>query len=599
MRSRLTIAAFLLVVAGTANAFADPPERVARVSVLSGTVSFRPATSDEWSPATMNYPLTIGDEVWTDRSSRLELEMGATAIDFDALTSASVLNLDHHVVQLRLLQGTAVARVRELAPGESLEVDTPNSAVSLLRPGVYRISVAPSGESTMVTVRRGDVDIASGASGFPVHADQSAQIDGVDGPTHALVALAPTDEFDQWALDRDQREGMTAASYVPRTMVGYEDLDGFGAWQVTPAYGPVWVPRVQAGWAPYRFGHWVWRAPWGWTWIDDAAWGFAPFHYGRWAFVNNAWVWVPGTVVARPVYAPALVAFVGGPGWQVGASTVPVGWFPLGPREVFVPAYAVSPVYVAAVNRPHGATTVVNVNVTNITYVNRTVPGAVTVVSRETFVRARPVAASIVRVTPEALNTAVIVGHAAPREIVPVAVPRARVAAAPPPAVATRTVVVRMPPPATVVRVPTRRLAAAPPPTAPVGAAPATVPPASQGTPAPVRPAPVQPGTAVARPNAPAPPPAAAPAPHPNPQNAAAEVAARHARERAEISTRHAAERADLQARHAAEAKATEANARAQATLHARQAHEQAALDARQKREQEQLQKRQDAERRK
>ncbi|HEX7136840.1 MAG TPA: DUF6600 domain-containing protein [Vicinamibacterales bacterium] len=577
MRSRLTITTFLIAAACAANALADPPERVARVSVLSGNVSFRPATSDEWSPATMNYPLTVGDEVWTDRSSRLELEMGATAVDFDALTSASVLNLDHHVVQLRLLQGTAVARVRELAPDESLEVDTPNSAITLLRPGLYRIWVSPNGESTTVTVQRGDVEVASGPSAFPVHADQSAEIDGVEGPTHSLVALAPPDEFDQWALARDQREDTTTGvRYMPRTMVGYEDLDGFGAWQVTAAYGPVWVPRVQRGWAPYRFGHWVWREPWGWTWIDDAAWGFAPFHYGRWAVVNSGWVWVPGAVVARPVYAPALVAFVGGAGWQVGVATAPVGWFPLGPREVFVPAYSVSPAYVTALNRPHGVTTVVNVNVTNTTYVNRAVPGAVTVVSRETFVQARPVATAVVPVSPQTLGAAVIVGHAAPREIVPVAVPPVRAAAVPPPAIATRAVVVRTPPPAAVVQVPTRRLTATAPATVPARAAPATVPPASQGAPVAVRPA---------------------PAPHANPQNVAAEMAARHARERAEIDARHASERADLQARHAAEAKTSDANAHAQANLHTRQAHEQAALDARHKREQEQLQKRQDAER--
>jgi hypothetical protein len=584
MRSPQTIVGvILLLVAGAADTFADPPERVARISVLDGTVSFRTADSDQWSPASMNYPLTIGDEVWTDRASRLELEMGATAVDFDAQTAASVLNLDHHVVQLRLLQGTAVARVRELAPGESLEVDTPNSAVSLLGPGIYRITVSPSGESTMVTVRRGDADIASGISGFPLHAAQSAQIDGVEGPTLSLVALSPPDEFDQWAIARDPRIETTAVRYMPRTVVGYEDLDAFGSWQVAPEYGPVWAPRVQAGWAPYRFGHWVWRSPWGWTWVDDAPWGFAPFHYGRWAFVGNGWVWVPGTIVARPVYAPALVAFVGGPGWQVGVANAPVGWFPLGPREAFVPAYVVSPAYVTALNRPH-VTTVVNVNVTNVTYVNRAVPGAVTVVSHDTFVRARPVAPSLVRITPQTLSAVVVVGHAAPRDIVPLAVPAVRSAAAPPPAAVTRTVVVRMPP-STVVRAETRRLTTVAP------AAPAAI---AQPAPAPVRSNPPPPAPGRANPPA-STPPASAAVPHPNPPNVAAEMAARHSRERAEIDARHAAERTELQNRHAAEARS--ADAKAQEKMHARQAREQAALDERHKREQQQLQARQEAER--
>ena len=577
------VGVILLLAASAADALADPPERVARIGVLNGTVSFRAVDSDQWSTASMNYPLTIGDEVWTDRAGRLELEMGATAVDLDAQTAASVLNLDHHIVQLRLLQGTAVARVRELASDESVEVDTPNSAVTLLRPGIYRIWVSPSGESTTVTVRRGDVEVASGPSAFPVHADQAAEVDGIDSPAQSLIGVAPPDDFDSWSLAREQRvEALMSTRYVPPAVVGYEDLDAFGTWQVAPEFGPVWAPRVQAGWAPYRYGHWVWRAPWGWTWIDDAPWGFAPFHYGRWAFVGNSWVWVPGTVVARPVYAPALVAFVGGPGWQVGVANAPVGWFPLGPREAFVPAYVVSPAYVTALNRPH-VTTVVNVNVTNVTYINRSVPGAVTVVSHETFVRARPVAPALVPIAAQTLSSVVVVGHAAPREIVPVAVP-VRSAAAPPPATIARTVVVRRPP-STVVRAETRRLTAVSP------AAPAAI---AQPAPTPVRANPA-PAPARANPTAPAPQPSSAVVPRPTSPNVAAELAARHAKERADIEARHATERTELQNRHAAEARTTDA--RAQEKMHARQAREQVSLDERQKREQQQLQARQEAER--
>src|SRR3974390_586891 len=97
-------------------------------------------------------------------------------------------------------------------------------------------------------------------------------------------------------------------------MTGYEDLDSAGQWRYVANYGTVWVPTaVPAGWAPYRYGHWVWIAPWGWTWVDDASWGFAPFHYGRWVYAGGAWGWAPGPVYVAPVYAPALVAWFGGP----------------------------------------------------------------------------------------------------------------------------------------------------------------------------------------------------------------------------------------------------------------------------------------------
>jgi hypothetical protein len=584
------IATLLITATTAARAAADPPERVARISFLAGTVSFRSAAATEWSPAALNYPMTIGDHVWTDRTGRLELEMGATAVDLDAMTAASVLNLDHHIAQLRVLQGTAIVRVRELADDESLEIDTPNGAMTLVRPGLYRIDVQPSGETTTLAVRRGDAEIAAGASAFPVHVGQSVTMAGLDAPTPTFVTTAPLDEFDDWVFFRDRRaESLATVRYVPRTIVGYEDLDEFGAWRVVAEYGPVWVPHVRAGWAPYRFGHWAWVEPWGWTWIDDAPWGFAPFHYGRWAYVGDGWAWVPGAIVARPVYAPALVAFVGGSNWRIGVGIgAPVGWFPLGPREVFVPSYGVSPAYFTAVNRPHvPATTVnVNVNVTNITYVNHHVPGALTVVSRETFVNARPVAAAAVPVTAQALNTAVVVGHAAPREIAPVAltpVAAARSAAvvAPPPSVTNRAVVVRTSPPAGLSATAVRRI--------------------PDSVPAPPHPANVAAPTRF--PALPAPPPVPAPAPpaavvtRAAPDRATADVAARHAQERADVEARHAAERANLQARQLEEARRA-ASAAAQADARARQAHEQAELDARQKREHADIQKRQEAERR-
>ena len=132
-------------------------------------------------------------------------------------------------------------------------------------------------------------------------------------------------------------------------MTGAEDLDRYGQWEQTPEYGAALdaARRSRVGWAPYSTGHWAWVRPWGWTWVDDAPWGFAPFHYGRWVYHRNRWCWAPGTYVARPVYAPALVAWIGGPrvsvSISVGGGGPPVGWFPLAPREVYVPAYRAQP----------------------------------------------------------------------------------------------------------------------------------------------------------------------------------------------------------------------------------------------------------------
>ncbi|MBX6333579.1 MAG: FecR domain-containing protein, partial [Gemmatimonadaceae bacterium] len=300
----------------------DPPARVARLSYVSGAVSFRPADVDDWTTATLNYPITTGDHLWADHGARAELHIGSTAVRMGGETALSVLVIDDRRVQLRMTQGALQVRVRDLDDDDVFEIDTPDGAVTLLRPGSYRIDVDESGERATVTVRSGAAEVSTRRSTFAVRAGESATIVGSDDPRYDRYAAIPMDAWEDWCLVRDRREDhVVSVRYVSREMIGYEDLDAYGVWRVEAGYGPVWVPtHVAAGWAPYRYGHWAWVRPWGWTWIDDAPWGFAPFHYGRWAYVRGHWVWVPGTIVRRPVYAPALVVFVGGPGWSISVA---------------------------------------------------------------------------------------------------------------------------------------------------------------------------------------------------------------------------------------------------------------------------------------
>jgi hypothetical protein len=429
--------------------------------LIQGTVTFQPATVEDWVPATLNRPITTGDKLWTEAGARAELNLGSAAFRLNGRTNFTFINLDDRTAQVQLSVGTLEVRVRRLADDEAMEIDTPQAALSILRPGEYRVDVNEQGDTTIATVRGGEIEATSGQA-FTVHPREQVRITGGENGAPATFdsrAVPVPDPFDNWCADRDRREDMSqSARYVSREMPGYADLDGAGAWRQYPDYGAVWFPGgVTPGWAPYRFGHWAWIAPWGWTWVDDAPWGYAPFHYGRWVFVGGGWGWVPGPVVVnvRPVYAPALVAWVGGPrfGVAVGIGGVgAVGWFALGPREVFVPAYHYSPVYIERVNVTNtvivNRTVFTNVNVTNVTYVNRTVPGAMVAVSHETLIGGRPVGASAIAVTPGVMAQATVVTHAA---VVPergaVLGGRAAVAVAPPAVVVNRTVVTRTPPP--------------------------------------------------------------------------------------------------------------------------------------------------------
>jgi hypothetical protein len=417
----------LLLILGFAQgtlAQTDPPERVARLNFIAGAVSYLPSGGDEneWAAAVVNRPLTAGDQLWADANSRGELHIGSTTMRINSNTGISFLNLDDTTVQIRLSDGSMNLRLRHLDPDETYEVNTPNLAFAIKRAGDYRIEANPDNNTSVITVFQGEGEVIGGGRSWQVISDQQAIFTGMDTLDYDLrdAGSQPISDFDRWARSRDDREDRVAATqHVSTEMTGYEDLDAYGSWNQVPEYGWSWRPsQVPAGWAPYRFGNWVWISPWGWTWIEDEPWGFAPFHYGRWANYRNEWIWVPGPMASRPVYAPALVAWVGGGGVSLSiglGGRDSVGWFPLGPREVFVPSYRVSERYVTNINVTNtvvNRTTVVNIfnnrNVQPITYVNRAAPSGVTVVPHETFVNARPVAHNVINVPSRELDSAPI-----------------------------------------------------------------------------------------------------------------------------------------------------------------------------------------------
>jgi len=353
-RTHMILVACVVAVLGVCSAAAaDPPDRVGRLNFIAGGVSFQPADTSGWASATLNYPLTAGDSLWTDGASRAEVHVGSTAIRLGPASELSFLELDDRSVQISLPRGLLNVRLRQQDPGESFQIDTPTMSVLILGPGSYRVEVREWGD-TQATVNEGAMQALVDGQSYSIRARQSAFVAQDDRFSFELDRAPAADEWDRWCAGRDSREDRLASvRYVPRSMVGCEDLDWYGNWNETPEYGPVWIPSsLPAGWAPYKFGRWAWVQPWGWTWIDDQPWGFAPFHYGRWAIFRGVWVWVPGSILHRPVYAPALVAFVGaGNGGAIRNGNF--RWFPLGPREAYVPPYQASREYIRKVNIRH------------------------------------------------------------------------------------------------------------------------------------------------------------------------------------------------------------------------------------------------------
>ena len=392
--------AFILLVslsAVQARAQADPPARVGRLAVVENAVNFRVDQDDQGGPATINWPISSGAMLDSERHGRAEIWVGSSAFRLAANSHLEFPVVDDRQVMLKLLGGTLAVSILERDQSADITVDTPDGRVSFASPGRYRIDVLA--DHTELTAQAGRAIFNDGERDVAVAAGQKARIYG--GSQVRVGPDTDQDAFDYWVAERENAAlASSSQRYVSPAMTGYQDLDRYGDWNATAEYGAVWYPRaVDDDWAPYRFGRWVWVAPWGWTWIDQSPWGFAPFHYGRWVQVRNRWGWVPGSHAARPVYAPALVAWIGNPGWSVGfrsGAAPAVGWFPLAPREVYVPGFRASNDYVHRINGSHVRN---NADIdramragANQTYVNRTLPQAVTVVPSSLLREGRPIA---------------------------------------------------------------------------------------------------------------------------------------------------------------------------------------------------------------
>ena len=157
----------------------------------------------------------------------------------------------------------------------------------------------------------------------------------------------------------------------------YNNLNG-GSWIEVGNYGYCWQPDVAVSdpsWRPYADGYWAYTDL-GWTWVSYEDYGWATYHYGRWVkVVDYGWVWKPGYE-----WGPAWVS------WRFGGGYA--GWAPLPPEtEVVYESrplagqidieFDIGPGYynfvdVRYIGEPVLRSRIVDVN-QNVTYINQTV----------------------------------------------------------------------------------------------------------------------------------------------------------------------------------------------------------------------------------
>ncbi len=340
---------------------AEPSARVGQLARITGSVSFHTADEDHWEPAVLNAPVATGDVLWTEPGAQADVAVAANRIAMDGQTELDMTTLDDHSLVAATPQGDVYLRLDDVPSGDTYAVQTPRGVVQITAAGRYEIVAGDTEHPTLVTVVDGSAQVTGGSSTLTVGPRQTASITGTSAFQGSVGPMAQ-DPFltKMLAQERPAPRQTVAVSRVVQQMTGSEVLYQYGTWDSTPDYGSVWYPQVADDWVPYRDGQWSYVAPWGWTWVDSAPWGFAPSHYGRWAHIGHRWGWVPVDpgvqAYQTPVYAPALVSFIGiGVGVGLAAHAFDggrgsVGWVPLGPNEPYYPPYRAGAGYVRRLN---------------------------------------------------------------------------------------------------------------------------------------------------------------------------------------------------------------------------------------------------------
>src|SRR5438309_5891173 len=353
----------------------------------------------DWTEATVNTPVTIGDRIYVRDRSRASIALtGHDYVQLNPATSLDLLSLEARRTQLALRSGSALFDVGELSSGELYEVATPCGAVDFQQPGLYQVGIDGGnaiisvlsglaqvvGEGVTGTISKGQVFTLVGPASTQALASSLAPdlagsiVDSYYRTRYSRVYDGRYRNYDAYLEDPfyyDPYRSSQSYRYLSADVPGIYDLDDYGDWTDVSDYGHCWAPRVSAGWAPFRSGYWDLNDVWGPSWVSSEAWGWAPYHYGRWAFVNERWLWVPVEVRTRPAYSPALVAFI--------PFADQVAWVPLGPGEVYVPRYYDAnfrPRYLASAQ-------VINVVNAQRTFINFNAPGGVTVVPTRALTR--------------------------------------------------------------------------------------------------------------------------------------------------------------------------------------------------------------------
>ncbi len=239
--------------------------RAGGISYATGKVSVRQAGERDFQSLKTSDYLNSGDELSTGAMSRVEVLLSpGSFLRVSENSRVTFTNADLDSMRLKLMSGTIIVEASGEADEQQslLEVRTPQTTVSIIKSGVYRISSTPD-MGTVVAVRKGQAQVA-GSPATTLKGNSQATISGASSTvTVAKLDKKNVTEFEVWSKERAEEVATNnrklERKVLRSTLASYNTDDFFfgrgfgrGVWVRNSFTGALAFLPFYSGWSsPY------------------------------------------------------------------------------------------------------------------------------------------------------------------------------------------------------------------------------------------------------------------------------------------------------------------------------------------------------------
>jgi hypothetical protein len=251
------------------------------VNYVSGDVKARRAGDEDWRGVSVKDNLGSGDAARTGADGRVEVLLNpGSYLRAGASTEFELVNSSLDDLRVRLARGSVLVEATGYGDLDlDIEVATPQTRVHIVRSGVYRLDVTPSGE-TVVSVQKGRARVGEGAAALVVKGGKTARV-GAGGVEVAKLDKKQRDDLDLWSRDRGKELAKlndALASRQTNTMLASLRIDPIYSAEFPSSYYGLWMWSVRRGCYTFLPFYTGWRSPYGFGYGSF----FSPFYYNCW-----------------------------------------------------------------------------------------------------------------------------------------------------------------------------------------------------------------------------------------------------------------------------------------------------------------------------